>query len=183
MDILMDFRFIQTVGNRLENEFHKICAVRGGVGLIECLIIFLLTIANHIFNRDIGKDRIEVLQHQRLPEASKPTIAVNKRMDGHKPLMKASCVFDRMVLFLPSRNLLHEFLHESWNFFGVRKLVGSPRHEDAAFSVDTGLFFLNLAEEQFVQGEDIQFGESRAALERVYVVKGGGMADGFEVIT
>ena len=118
-------------------------------------------------------DQMAALEQRQIHEQPcYSTVAVNKRMDGYKPLMKASCVFDRMVLFLPSRCLFHESLHESRNFFGTRKLVGRACRDDTAFSVDTGLFFLNLAEEQFVQGEDILFGESRAALERADVVKG-----------
>ena len=97
--ILMDSSFIQAIENRLENEFHKTCAVRGGIGLIERLIIFGLAVANHIFNRNIGKDRIEVLQHQRLPKASEPTIAVNKRMDEFKLIMKNGTFEQRMHLF------------------------------------------------------------------------------------
>lgn len=60
--------------------------------------------------------------------------------------------------------------------------MGRHRHENAAFSVATGPLFLNLAEEQFVQGENILFGKSRATLERTDVVKGGGMADGLKMI-
>ena len=116
-------------------------------------------------NRRNDGDQMATLEQRQIHEQPcYSTVAVNKRMDGHKPLMKASWVFDRMVLFLQSRRLLHEVLNESRNFFGTRKLVGSPRHEDAAFSVDTGLFFLNLAEEQFMQGEDILLGASCASL-------------------
>ena len=117
------------------------------------------------YRRNDGNQMAALEQRQIHEQPCYSTVAVNKRMDGHKPLMKASCVFDRMVLFPPSRSLFHEFLYESRNFFGTRKLVGRACHKDTAFSVDTGLFFLNLAEEQFVQSEDILLGESRASLE------------------
>lgn len=78
------------------------------------------------YRRNDGNQMAALEQRQIHEQPCYATVAVNKRMDGHKPLMKANGVFDRMIHLSPFRRLLNEVLHESRNFFGTRKLVGSP---------------------------------------------------------
>ena len=53
-------------------------------------------------------DQMTALEQRQIHEQPcYSTVAVNKRMDGHKPLMKAGGVFDRMIHLPPLWHLFH----------------------------------------------------------------------------
>ena len=129
----------QSVMKRLEHKFYEV----GGFALRICLsqtrIICILPVTDDSFYRQVGQYRLPLAQDKRLSESPHTSVAVIKRMDEFKLVVKNAARNQRVFLRVlqPSKYIFQVSTHQLSRGGHVHDGI-PPKHTNAACAQFTG---------------------------------------------